>query len=423
LTAGAHLVRDINVSGDSVPYEITPVGNVAFFAATGPGGRELWKTDGTEAGTVRVKNIRPGSKNSYPSELTPVGGLLYFAATGELGDRELWVSDGTSAGTHRVKNINPAGSSEPFYLANVNGTLFFSAHSAGGRELWKSDGTAAGTVRVKDLVPGAGSSSPEGIIAVGDLAFFTAFNSADKYQVWRSDGTWAGTFRLPGQDPYDGARNLIRVGDRAYFLADLDQGGCSLESGYYRTDGTNTGTFFVTDEFLEDVPTASLNNRFLYGPGEDLRRINASETGSVLVKHLANNGAFENNPVVQITRVGQRLFLMVDVYQFNGGAVVLSHRQLWKSDGSKSGTKVVFTWDYPIFNDPLMTNVGGELFFALPGIDGLSDIWRSNGTTAGTMPVVDIGSDYPLALYAGGGSLYFDHDDGIHGRELWSYVP
>ncbi|BBH39037.1 hypothetical protein myaer102_15570 [Microcystis viridis NIES-102] len=67
------LVKDIN-PGSSNPYDLTAVGNTLFFAASdGVNGRELWKSDGTAAGTVLVKDINPGSgfyTSSNPRYLT-----------------------------------------------------------------------------------------------------------------------------------------------------------------------------------------------------------------------------------------------------------------------------------------------------------------------------------------------------------------
>ena len=90
-------------------------------------GRELWKSDGTEAGTVLVKDINPNgrisperarrcraARSSSPPSTAPTG-------------NELWKSDGTEAGTVLVKDINPNGSSHPSALTDVGGTLFFSA--------------------------------------------------------------------------------------------------------------------------------------------------------------------------------------------------------------------------------------------------------------------------------------------------------
>ena len=143
---------------------------------------ELWKSDGTAAGTVLVKDISPGSAGSIPNNLTNVNGTLFFAADDGTNGTELWKSDGTAAGTVLVKDIRPScsGSSYPGYLTNVNGTLFFAADDGThGRELWKSDGTAAGTVLVKDINPGIGTDSyPTDLTNVNGTLFFTADDGA-----------------------------------------------------------------------------------------------------------------------------------------------------------------------------------------------------------------------------------------------------
>ncbi len=88
----------------------------------------------------------PGASDASPRYLTNVNGILYFRAVWEHG-YELWKSDGTSAGTVLVKDIRPGSSGGgPGYLTNVNGTLYFGASDGStGYELWKSDGTSAGT--------------------------------------------------------------------------------------------------------------------------------------------------------------------------------------------------------------------------------------------------------------------------------------
>lgn len=61
-----------------------------------------------------------------------------------------------------VKDINPGiEDSEPYFLTDVDGTLFFWADDgSSGWELWKSDGTESGTLMVKDINPGSGDSIP-----------------------------------------------------------------------------------------------------------------------------------------------------------------------------------------------------------------------------------------------------------------------
>jgi ELWxxDGT repeat protein len=149
------MLADINAMGlSSSPQFLTTIGSTLFFSATdATNGRELWKSDGTTAGTVLVKDIRNGVSGSNPRYLTNVNGTLYFNAYDDTNASELWKSDGTIAGTVLVKDINNGvNHSSPRYLINVNGTLYFNAdNGTNGSELWKSDGTTAGTVLIKDI--------------------------------------------------------------------------------------------------------------------------------------------------------------------------------------------------------------------------------------------------------------------------------
>jgi ELWxxDGT repeat protein len=107
----------------------------------------------------RVADLRPGPVGSAPAQLTNVGGTLFFTADDGVNGRELWKSDGTAAGTVPVADIAPGpGSSDPTQLTAMGDVLFFAADDGvNGRELWRSDGTAAGTGLVADLVPGVGT--------------------------------------------------------------------------------------------------------------------------------------------------------------------------------------------------------------------------------------------------------------------------
>ena len=95
--------------------------------------------------------------SANPTNFVEVSGTVYLSAFDSLHGQELWKSNGTAAGTVLVKDINPGpGDSLPRYLTNVNGTLFFDANDGThGSELWRSDGTAAGTQIVKDVNPGS----------------------------------------------------------------------------------------------------------------------------------------------------------------------------------------------------------------------------------------------------------------------------
>ena len=122
LSAG--LLKDINDKGTgaSTPNQFTAVGDTVFFTASdGLNGVELWKSDGTAAGTSLVKDIYPGIEpqfseagSSAPADLTAAGGLLYFFAEDGVHGGELWRSDGTAAGTFMVKDIRPGSGSSVY---------------------------------------------------------------------------------------------------------------------------------------------------------------------------------------------------------------------------------------------------------------------------------------------------------------------
>jgi ELWxxDGT repeat protein len=70
-----------------------------------------------------------------------------------------------------------------------------------------------------------------------------------------------------------------------------------------------------------------------------------------------------------------------------------------------------------------LTNVGGTLY--LRANDGSSgyELWRSDGTEAGTVRVKDIlagsNSSDPRSLTNVAGTLFFSANDGTSGDELW----
>ena len=121
--------------------------------------RVSWSVESLEARALlsstpaMVADINPGGTTSTASDLGAVGSTTNFTADDGRHGQELWKSDGTAAGTGMIKDIDPGDvSSNPRALINVNGTLFFTANDGvHGKELWKSDGTVAGTTLVKDI--------------------------------------------------------------------------------------------------------------------------------------------------------------------------------------------------------------------------------------------------------------------------------
>ncbi len=101
--------------------------------------------------------------------------------------------------------------------------------------------------------------------------------------------------------------------------------------------------------------------------------------------------------------------------------------QLWRSNGTSSGTTLVTKINaapYAGLNPVGLANLNGTLFFG--GDDGVRgpQLWRSNGNASGTTAVTDInpgeGAGFGLAdAVNANGTLFFDGNDGVHGSQLW----
>lgn len=188
---GTTVVKDIVLGSGSAIYDkayLTVIGGTVYFVADdGINGRELWKTNGTPTSTKLVKNINNknsgfGTANdgSDPTDLINVNGKLYFVANDGTNGRELWVSNGTAAGTVRVTNlVAGSGDGQISDLTAVGDVLCFVANNGTfGREVWYSDGTSSGTKVLVDLAPNSGSSNPTKLTNFsGNLLFSASDNT------------------------------------------------------------------------------------------------------------------------------------------------------------------------------------------------------------------------------------------------------
>jgi ELWxxDGT repeat protein len=207
-TAGTVMLKDINpgsmsvggagvVGNSSLPDYFTVMGSSIYFSAEYyPDGRELWKSDGTTAGTVMIKDIYTGGTStpgngfrgysSVPAELTVLGNKFYFSANNGNG-RELWKSSGTTSGTILFKETNPSLTvgGNPELLTLVNDKIYFRANNGlNGVELWSTDGTPGGTAMVQDIEAGVASSNPEQIFESGGKIFIVVTTSVYGREIW-----------------------------------------------------------------------------------------------------------------------------------------------------------------------------------------------------------------------------------------------
>ncbi|HYG78316.1 MAG TPA: ELWxxDGT repeat protein, partial [Planctomycetota bacterium] len=412
--AGAVLVKDLRPgttsSGSSPALFVEVNGTLFFSASTALTGSELWKSDGTAAGTILVKEIGTGSTGGFPRALTKVGGTLFFSASPDGGvSYELWKSDGTAAGTVRVASLgtNP----DIGFTVAVAGKLVY--EYAGN--LFVSDGTEAGTVKLNSSF-----NNPLFPAAHNGIAFFGATGSDSISRLYKTDGTVAGTVAVKDISP----SFLTSSSSGLYFSASGANG-----HGIYKSDGTDAGTVLLKDGFGFFNTIVDVNGSVFFvandAAGTELWKTDGSAAGTVLVKDIFP-GSLPNDPAPrQLANVNGVLF-----FEGNDG---VNGSALWKSDGTTAGTVLVkdivtgangADTRNLFFN---LTNVNGTLFFSaaddiVASESQNAELWKSDGTNAGTVLVKDInssGSSSPSGLIAVGSTLFFNADDGSTGRELW----
>ncbi len=420
-SAGTSLVRDIfSGSSSSSPEHLTNSEGVLYFTAKdAASGQELWKSTGTDTGTTLVRDIRVGTQGSYPQQLTDVAGALYFSTNDGSSGTELWKSNGTGSGTARLKDMRiGAESSYPSSLTNVSGTLYFSANDGAlGAELWKSDGTATGTVIVKDIRGGVEGASPSSLANVKGKLYFNANDGTLGVELWRSDGTVGGTVvsNLRTENGVDsGPAEFMDASGILYFSAETASEGREL----WRSDGTATGTVLVKDirsGTAHSNPGNMVNvNGVIYFTANDgthgieLWKTDGSTAGTVLVRDLRTGSA--GSEPASLTNVNGVLY-----FAANDGT---NGFELWKTDGTPAGTTLVkdIVAGTTGANPHHFANHAGVLYFTANG----TEFWASDGTATGTVMVADIGSRATAKVTGSGGLLYFLANSGAsNDQELW----
>jgi ELWxxDGT repeat protein len=361
-----------------------------FFADNGTAGIELWKSDGTEAGTQLFMDIITGS-NSSAYKTVGITTDNYFLFTTNIPNSlgyNLWKSDGTVAGTQVLRTLTSAFSWEPtsFEPVRLNNEVYFVAYDeSSGKELWKTNGTVNGTILVKDIYPGTNDSNINHLTSIGNILYFAARDSSESYsnKPWRTDGTANGTFMLKNVvlGPSTATEiSFVELQGNVFFPAgDEDLHGNEL----YKTQGTVESTHLVADVFhrYSSYPDhfIKLNNKLIF---------------------TAYNGMSERIPFV--------------------------------TDGTISGTKPIKE-DYSYYsiptysNDivPKFTKADNNIFFRAFKSGAGFELFKTDGTSNGTVLVKDIaqGSQYGVNEYTifmeYDNIFYFKANDQIHGEELW----
>jgi ELWxxDGT repeat protein len=378
---------------------------------------EMWTSDGTSGGTVAVI-----SGTSNVSGLLVSGGRLFFTAMEDDFSFDPWVSNGTAAGTQQLHDLGVETITEDSgveMLGSLGSTMFFIAgDGVHGTELWATDGTSAGTRMVRDIVPGSAGNGATGLVAMNGFALISADDGVHGYELWRTDGTEAGTFMVKDIQPGSNTSGVsmtplhsVRLGGYVYFMADDGVTGREV----WRTDGTEAGTTRVTDLLSGDFAFAYLLPHVV-----NLRLfVLTQDNGGYTVWSGDGSGA----PFVSLTNAAPE---GIDT------AAVFQDRLCWLGWDSSFNSEIYCS-------NGMAGSVQAITDFTARGLDAIGPVFAVNGrllvdvygaSTAhgglyasdGTIASLEKISDLHFGgggVYLGGGARYVAHPGGLYaGNDL-----
>lgn len=383
------------------------IDGVYYFPASDPAhGMELWRSDGTPAGTYRVTDICPGPCDARPVNMQAFRGEIYFSANDGVSGVELWASTGTPGSARRVRDLCPGPcGGHPLNLEATGERLLFIAGNGSKWQLWSSDGSRAGTVAVRSFCPflempdGAAYSCAEGLLRLGDVVLFRVDG-----HFWRTDGTTAGTGPLSDVVPdipssYWG---VGRMGNSFFFWGD---------DTLWRTDGTAAGTRRLRTAAELGLNTILLAHgpsivwkEWLFFEGEwgKLLRTDGTPEGTLVISDIPDRPS-----LIGYAPLEDRL-----VFQLQGPYL------LWSTQGTPETTQQVLELPGYAYGFGMAGNKA-LICVQTPGTE-ISHLWVSDGTAAGTHETsLDTGDCSFLgnAPNVGGRALYQDRVAVLRGTD------
>jgi ELWxxDGT repeat protein len=322
----------------------------------------VFRSDGTDANTVLLKDCFTGPNSSLPSNFTKISNYVYFSAFGGpepdwKGGTELWRTDGTTAGTVFIKDVNNSHvSSNPRNFKGYNNEAYFVATAGLADQIYKTNGTVGNTSYITDV-------SDDDFEILQEFLVYKKYSlAASKMEIWTKNLT-SGVETKVFTPAYTGSNNvqiLFNAGSYVIFSAD---------DHLYSYNGTAT-TKILDTEFTAMFTSVSGVVYFMARFGNDEERIyktNGPAAGTLLVKSFLN-------PLTELhslTNVNGTLYFAINIPAGNnyaGDQIINGY--LYKSDGTEAGTVIVRTYADPnkklgIMMNSLTAGVGNELFYVV----------------------------------------------------------
>lgn len=244
-----------------------------FTQLNASGGLQRWAsdqlmiTDGTQAGTRPVFDPDGSIDGPYVESaftVLPDGRIAFAGEDGWTNDRNLWVTDGTQAGTAILSDAVRGMSSA---MRMRDGKVIFTgvSNDDGKAHLWVTDGTGGGTRILANGVDGyqtVYTDAATGRVLLGDAKSYEVSPGVWSvlYDIWLTDGTLGGTRLLqPGMDLFNlQTATITPLGtDKVVFSYYVDNGGTSLEP--WALD-LNTGALTLLKDILPGSTSSNPQN-------------------------------------------------------------------------------------------------------------------------------------------------------------------
>lgn len=467
--------------------KIKALGNWAYVVAYDAAhGREIWRSNGTPAGTRRITDLPsadPFTGVNAAHLVAEVGNRIVVQATDRQGRRKLWTVSGNGSANgptvaieirrDRGEYLSP---NTPLFVTGRR-VLFPASTDLLGRELWSTDGTSQGTRLIRDFCPGTCDAEINSFWPVSRGAAFVAREGRlGPRQVWTSDGTAGGTRResdfsrqvsaYPYTDIVEADGLLFFGAGRTRDLRDVElwaaQDGHSRQveniapdsasSTPYSFTGIGNQLFFATSESADDGPglwrtqgiTAS-TSQWVDGAAVSQPVCPLGVCGSVMIpgavsgsgglffidgqdRKLRWTDLFSGNAVDLLSLPpGRAISRGLIGYQGQAFFTVGPGFELWRSNGTPEGT-IPLVQLGELWNAGPLLSFGPTpqgLAFGIGRLSGEGEIWITDGTPAGTRRVVTLPSPWrPSWRYfviGPGGDLYFiAWASSQGGTALWS---
>lgn len=413
----------------------------------------IYQTDGTTSGTVITELTTTGGWLSSIYGILPTGVVLSVSNYSSVyyGIYFYKFSDQSLTLLTDIDSLGYDGGRGG--QATYNGKVYFTLHKGGiGNYLWVSDGTSAGTFEVQNITMMDGTIQPLGGIGTS-MIYIAQPTSAGggTFRVYSTQGTSPGSWTLlkdmglsfmpPNSYIYE-LDFKIKFGSKIVFrISEGYRKNLDAFNEIWETDGSASGTAKIANIAANDssanVYAYSYLNPFIFNNVLYFQGYSAA-TGIELWKYdgIASPTLF----IDLATGDSSGLFLPLASYAEKVSASITTSYflipynftnegiEFLKSDGTVSGTKLlkdVFPGKGASIDESAKRIViGDKVYFSANDRTHGSELWETDGTSAGTKPTQLLNQNVGDAeisnqLISTDNFIYFTMNDGAHGNEPW----